>query len=66
MELGTFSISLAVKDLQASRQFYEKLGFTREGVLRSLVERRGRRWDVIMYSLLRADCEQRQTRGRPG
>ena len=28
MELGTFSISLAVKDLQASRDFYEKLGFT--------------------------------------
>ncbi len=28
MELGTFSISLAVKDIEASRQFYEKLGFT--------------------------------------
>ena len=28
MELGAFSISLAVKNLQASRQFYEKLGFT--------------------------------------
>lgn len=28
MELGAFSISLAVKDLQASRSFYEKLGFT--------------------------------------
>lgn len=28
MELGTFSISLAVKDLEASRRFYEKLGFT--------------------------------------
>jgi len=28
MELGAFSISLAVKDLDASRQFYEKLGFT--------------------------------------
>jgi lactoylglutathione lyase len=28
MELGNFSISLAVKDLRASRQFYEKLGFT--------------------------------------
>jgi catechol 2,3-dioxygenase-like lactoylglutathione lyase family enzyme len=28
MELGTFSVSLAVKDLQASRQFYETLGFT--------------------------------------
>lgn len=29
MQLGTFSISLAVKDLEASRQFYEKLGFSR-------------------------------------
>lgn len=27
MELGAFSISLAVKDLDASRAFYEKLGF---------------------------------------
>ena len=27
MDLGTFSISLAVKDLDASRAFYEKLGF---------------------------------------
>ena len=27
MELGAFSISLAVQDLEASRAFYEKLGF---------------------------------------
>jgi catechol 2,3-dioxygenase-like lactoylglutathione lyase family enzyme len=27
MELGAFSISLAVKDLEASKQFYEQLGF---------------------------------------
>lgn len=27
MELGAFSISLAVKDLEASRSFYEKFGF---------------------------------------
>ncbi len=27
MELGTFSISLAVKDLQQSINFYQKLGF---------------------------------------
>ena len=27
MDLGAFSISLAVKDLEASRVFYEKLGF---------------------------------------
>jgi lactoylglutathione lyase len=28
MERCAFSISLAVKDIQASREFYEKLGFT--------------------------------------
>jgi len=27
MNLGSFSVSLAVKDLAASREFYEKLGF---------------------------------------
>ena len=27
MELGAFSISLTVKDIQASREFYEKFGF---------------------------------------
>lgn len=27
MDLGAFSVSLAVKDLQASKAFYEKLGF---------------------------------------
>lgn len=27
MQLGTFSVSLAVKNLEASRSFYEKLGF---------------------------------------
>ena len=27
MKLGNFSVSLAVKDLAASRAFYEKLGF---------------------------------------
>ena len=31
MELGAFSISLAVKDIQASKDFYEKLGFTEFG-----------------------------------
>ena len=27
MKLGTFSVSLAVKDIEASKRFYEKLGF---------------------------------------
>ena len=31
MQLGAFSISLAVKDLNASRVFYEKLGFAAVG-----------------------------------
>ncbi|MAD73484.1 MAG: glyoxalase [Rheinheimera sp.] len=31
MELGAFSVSLAVKDIAASKTFYEKLGFTTMG-----------------------------------
>ncbi|MEO1642620.1 MAG: VOC family protein [Pseudomonadota bacterium] len=31
MQLGAFSVSLAVKDIAASRKFYEALGFTTEG-----------------------------------
>ena len=31
MQLGAFSVSLAVKDLAASRAFYEKLGFSQVG-----------------------------------
>ena len=31
MELGSFSLSIAVKDLEASRDFYAKLGFEVNG-----------------------------------
>lgn len=31
MDLGAFSISLAVKDIHASQAFYEKLGFRAVG-----------------------------------
>lgn len=31
MQLGAFSVSLAVKDIEASRTFYEKLGFAVAG-----------------------------------
>ena len=31
MDLGAFSISLAVRHLQTSKEFYEKLGFTVSG-----------------------------------
>ena len=50
----------------ASERVLQKLGFMREGVLRSLIERRGRRWDIVMYSLLPAEWEQWRTPGRRG
>ncbi len=31
MKLGAFSVSLAVKDIEASKSFYQKLGFTTMG-----------------------------------
>lgn len=37
MKLGAFSISLSVKDLKASKDFYEKLGF---GVMGGKVEQK--------------------------
>lgn len=31
MDLGAFSVSLSVKDLKVSKEFYEKLGFSQMG-----------------------------------
>ncbi|MGF1468015.1 MAG: VOC family protein [Sandaracinaceae bacterium] len=41
MELGAFSVSLAVQDLAASKAFYEKLGF------RSLGDMPGARYAIL-------------------
>jgi len=43
---------------ESSGRVLEKLGFGREGVLRSLVLRRGRHRDIVMYSLVREDWER--------
>jgi lactoylglutathione lyase len=40
MELGVFSVSLAVKDLQASKAFYEKLGF-------AVFAGNGQNWQIL-------------------
>jgi RimJ/RimL family protein N-acetyltransferase len=42
---------------EASHRVAEACGFTREGVLRSRAESKGRRWDEVMFSLLPADLE---------
>ena len=39
MDLGAFSVSLAVKDIEASRRFYEKLGFKALGG--------GEKWQIL-------------------
>lgn len=41
MRLGNFSVSLAVKDLASSREFYEKLGF-------AMTHGDGKKWAVMM------------------
>jgi len=38
---------------------YNKLGFTREGVFREHIERDGRRYDMILFGLLRREWEHR-------
>jgi catechol 2,3-dioxygenase-like lactoylglutathione lyase family enzyme len=40
VRLGNFSVSLAVKDLKASREFYEKLGFR-------VIGGDGRNWTIL-------------------
>ena len=52
MELGAFSISLAVKDLEASRSFYEKLGFRNVGIYRDQGLLDGRWVDTIIMEKL--------------
>ena len=52
-ELGAARVQLRTEpDNVASQRVAEKAGFTREGVLRSLLEFKGRRRDAVMFSLL--------------
>jgi RimJ/RimL family protein N-acetyltransferase len=39
----------------ASQRVAERAGFTREGVLRSYREQKGRRYDHAVFSLLRSE-----------
>lgn len=48
-QLGTYT------DNYASQRVAERCGFVREGVLRSFLEVKGRRHDIVMFSLLHDD-----------
>jgi RimJ/RimL family protein N-acetyltransferase len=56
IELGLARLALhADIDNEASQRVAERCGFTREGVLRSFEERKGRRYDLVVFSLLPGD-----------
>jgi RimJ/RimL family protein N-acetyltransferase len=55
-ELGAARLQLTTEpDNVGSQRVAEKAGFTREGVLRSLLDFKGRRRDGVMFSLLPED-----------
>jgi RimJ/RimL family protein N-acetyltransferase len=54
--LGRVEIRVDVEN-EASQAVAEAAGFTREGILRSRAESKGRRWDEVMFSLLPADLD---------
>ncbi|MCF3650400.1 VOC family protein [Synoicihabitans lomoniglobus] len=59
MKLGTFSLSLAVKDIAASRAFYEKLGFTQVGGEQSqnwLIMRSGETTIGLFQGMFERNC----------
>ncbi|KGX85068.1 GNAT family N-acetyltransferase [Pontibacillus litoralis] len=45
---------------EKAMRLYEKLGFVREGAYREFVHRDGKRYDMLLYGLLRREWEQRQ------
>jgi len=57
-DLGLARLALVADlDNEASQGVAERCGFTREGVLRSFEERKGRRVDVVSFSLLPTDLD---------
>jgi RimJ/RimL family protein N-acetyltransferase len=55
-ELNLHRVCLTVFSYNAAAiALYERLGFTREGVYREHIERDGRRYDMVLYGLLRRE-----------
>jgi RimJ/RimL family protein N-acetyltransferase len=60
-ELNLYRVQLTVIDYNARAiALYEKSGFKREGVFRQFGQRDGRRYDMILYGLLRPEWESHQ------
>ena len=57
-ELNLYRVQLTVFEYnERAIALYEKLGFVREGVFREHLKRDGRRFDMILYGLLRREWE---------
>jgi RimJ/RimL family protein N-acetyltransferase len=57
-ELGLGRLALHTDiDNEGSQRVAERAGFTREGVLRAFEERKGERYDMVIFSLLPTDLD---------
>jgi RimJ/RimL family protein N-acetyltransferase len=58
-DLGLARVAADVDiDNAASQRTAERAGFQREGVLRSAIEAKGRRWTLVVHSLITEDLDQ--------
>jgi RimJ/RimL family protein N-acetyltransferase len=48
---------------QRSMALFEKMGFQREGVFRERLQRDGKRYDMVLYGLLRREWEDQRRQG---
>ncbi|HEX6290776.1 MAG TPA: GNAT family protein [Herpetosiphonaceae bacterium] len=63
LELNLYRVQLTVFGYnERAIALYDKLGFQREGVYRECLHREGRRYDMLLYGLLRHEWAARQTR----
>lgn len=59
-ELNLYRITLSTYSYNTrALHVYEKIGFVREGLLRGILQRDGKRYDEVMMGLLRSEWEQR-------
>lgn len=59
-ELNLYRVQLTVFSYNdRALKLYEKLGFQREGVFREHIQRDGRRYDMILFGLLRREWAER-------